>query len=505
MASTKKTIPELTAITIVDGEFLLVIHDGTSTKKLKVSDLVRYILDQNAAEGGGTNPGGTAPENPESGKTTWIDTSDPESPSLKLFINGNWVNLSNPDAGDMMKSTYDPDGHATDIFKYIDDAIKSAAGNLPTEDLSNFADHIADADIHVTSSQKSGWNTAAEHVTDTSKHLSAEQLTALTNGQEHIADNDKHVSSSDKTKWNAASTHATDTTAHPSETEKTNWGTAYNHSQDAGVHVTAAQKTAWDAKVTPTQLATELAKVEPAVTGVGQGAGGHNGMYRGKKLGTAVTAAQWAAIADGSFSDMFIGDYWEIDGTIYRIAAFDYYLQGGDTACTKHHVTIVPDGKLGDAKMNSTAVTTTGYAGSDMFKTNLASAKTKINSAFGAAHILSHRMYFTNASSNGKASGGSWYDSTVDLMSEINVYGCRIFTPGSNGSTVPSLYSLDKSQYPLFKFRPDLIMDNKRQWYWLRDVVAGSFFADVSGNGGCTYNDANTSGGVRPAFNIVGN
>ena len=44
------------------------------------------------------------------------------------------------------------------------------------------------------------------------------------------------------------------------------------------------------------------------------GAGAHNAIYRGKYLGTAVTDEQYAAIAAGTFDDLYIGDYWKING-----------------------------------------------------------------------------------------------------------------------------------------------------------------------------------------------
>ena len=56
------------------------------------------------------------------------------------------------------------------------------------------------------------------------------------------------------------------------------------------------------------------------------GAGSRNGIYRGKYLGDSYTADQKAAIAAGTFEDLYIGDYWTIDGVNYRIAAFDYWL-----------------------------------------------------------------------------------------------------------------------------------------------------------------------------------
>lgn len=230
------------------------------------------------------------------------------------------------------------------------------------------------------------------------------------------------------------------------------------------------------------------------------GAGAHNAIYRGKYLGSAVTEAQWAAIKAGTFEDMYIGDYWTIGGVNYRIAAFDYYYRAGDTDMTTHHVTLVPDANMYTHVMNDTNITTGAYVGSKMYTEGLTQAKTTINSAFGEAHVLNHRQYLQNATTDGYASGGSWYDSTVELMTEQNVYGGKIFSNIQNGTTLPNSYTVDKSQYPLFAFRPDMI--SNRQWYWLRDVVSASRFAAVGGNGTAYYADASGAGGVRPAFSI---
>lgn len=249
-------------------------------------------------------------------------------------------------------------------------------------------------------------------------------------------------------------------------------------------------------EATVSQIKTDIAPL------LYNNAGAHNAVYRGKNLGTSVTAAQWAAIADGTFTDMYIGDYWEIGDVTYRIAAFDYYLRTGDTETTTHHVTIVPDAPMYTYKMNDTNVTTGGYVGSKLNTSGLTDAKTTINNAFGSTHILTHRQYLCNAVSNGKPSGASWYDSSIELMTEQNVYGGRVFGSGNDGSTVPALHTLDKSQYPLFAFRPDLI--SNRNWFWLRDVVSAIYFADVSPDGLVDCSSTSVSAGVRPAFSIIG-
>lgn len=238
-------------------------------------------------------------------------------------------------------------------------------------------------------------------------------------------------------------------------------------------------------------------------------AGAHNAIYRGKSLGSTVTTAQYAAIKAGTFDDLYIGDYWTIGGVNYRIAAFDYYLNSGDTNCTTHHVVIVPDTCLYNAQMHNTSsggyeggaanTTTGGYVGSDMYKSNLEQAKTTIKSAF-SGHVLKHRIYLTNAVANGRASGGAWCDSEVDLMCEQMVYGSGIFSPVSDGSNVPTNYRVEKSQLPLFQHEPSRIC-NRATW-WLRDVITASNFADVGSDGSAGCSAASTSRGVRPAFCI---
>lgn len=238
-------------------------------------------------------------------------------------------------------------------------------------------------------------------------------------------------------------------------------------------------------------------------------AGAHNAIYRGKSLGSTVTTAQYAAIKAGTFDDLYIGDYWTIDGVNYRIAAFDYYLNSGDTNCTTHHVVIVPDTCLYNAQMHNTSsggwesgaanTTAGGYVGSDMYKSNLEQAKTTIKSAF-SGHVLKHRIYLTNAVANGRASGGAWCDSEVDLMCEQMVYGSGIFSPVSDGSNVPTNYRVEKSQLPLFQHEPSRIC-NRAIW-WLRDVITASYFAHVNYGGFADCYGASDSRGVRPAFCI---
>jgi hypothetical protein len=229
------------------------------------------------------------------------------------------------------------------------------------------------------------------------------------------------------------------------------------------------------------------------------GAGAHNAIYRGKDLGTAVTDEQYAAIQSGTFDDLYIGDYWTIGDVVYRIAAFDYFYNVGDTPLTIHHAVIVPDSILYDAKMNATNITTGGYTGSVMRTTNLATAKTTIKAAF-LNHVVEHRQLLTNAvNASGQASGWAWFDCEVELMNEVMVYGSVAFgssSIGASGYNVASSHGV----LPLFAIRHDLV--NNRAHYWLRDVASASNFALVRAYGHAGHDSASYPFGVRPAFSI---
>ena len=252
-----------------------------------------------------------------------------------------------------------------------------------------------------------------------------------------------------------------------------------------------------------------------------QNAGFHNSIYRGKNLGSSVTAAQYAAIGAGTFDDLFIGDYWSIGGVTWRIAAFDYWFGYGDGGgvgvCNTHHIVIVPDENLNNADgstahwMNASDTTVGAYVGSDWRTGNngnggRAECISKINSAFGSGHILTYRGHLQNAITNPSGSiayesAGTWYDCTVEIMNERMVYGCDIFHNVMASGVIPNLYSIDHSQLPLFRLNHRHIC-NRAAW-WLRDVVSTAYFAGVGSIGGCGSDGAsNPWVGVRPAFGI---
>ncbi len=70
--------------------------------------------------------------------------------------------------------------------------------------------------------------------------------------------------------------------------------------------------------------------------------------YSGKHFGNYVTRSQLAAIRNGTFKGLGLGDYWTIDGVNWRIADFDYLIRSDNARvdASRHHIMIVPDSSL---------------------------------------------------------------------------------------------------------------------------------------------------------------
>lgn len=221
-------------------------------------------------------------------------------------------------------------------------------------------------------------------------------------------------------------------------------------------------------------------------------AGSHNSIFRGKNLGTSFTSEMSSAIQNGTFDDLFVGDYMTINGTVYRVAGFNLIKNCGDTNFAENNMCLVPDNALYNASMNSTNTTEGAYTNSEMRTTNLAQATTKITTDFGSSHVISYRDILANATSDGQSSGWAYADCKVELMSEVMVYGTKVW--GDSGYEVGCL----NEQFPLFRLNPESI--HRRFYYWLRSVRPSAYFAYVGTSGIATSNSASDSFGVRPFF-----
>lgn len=220
----------------------------------------------------------------------------------------------------------------------------------------------------------------------------------------------------------------------------------------------------------------------------------HRNIFRGKNLGSAVTEAQKTAIQSGTFDDLFVGDYWEIDGTKWRIVDMDYWLNTGlpNAVLTKHHLVIMPDKALYNYAMDETGSAENGYSGSTLYISGMETAKTIISNIFSDMIITHKEQLVSGITEDGNAKI-TLTDSDIEIPDEIMLYGTRIASYKTQGT-----YS--KTQLKLFDIAAEYI--STRETYWLRDVASTTDFCAVlaTGNTGTQY--AGSSLGIRPVFAI---
>lgn len=245
---------------------------------------------------------------------------------------------------------------------------------------------------------------------------------------------------------------------------------------------------------------------------VPDGAPTHNNVFRGQNLG-ALDATHIANIQNGTFHDMFVGDYFTVNGSSYVIADINYKKGHGDTTPLGNHLllmptdwsktptqTLAPDGKT-THYMNDTDTTAGGFAGSKLYKTYLPQIQQKLEADFGN-HLLNFReIISTHVDDSGAPDQAEWRDAKVMIPSETMIYGTMVNGNNKNGSW----YNVgdDASQLALMRLNSEE-RNFHRQSIWLRDIRSASGFARADGNGDASWVGASYDWlGVR-AFFLIG-
>ncbi len=169
---------------------------------------------------GAINPGPSAPSSSINGETLWLDTSNPNAPALKIYINNEWKEVIPETA--MKESVYDPQGKKSDIFAYIDDAI--AAASLNTSGI-DFEKHIKDTVIHVTEEDKQRWNSAAtqDTVNDAANSLQSTLEAKVAEVVSGDIDKINSLTETANTLKSNIDAHIANKTIHPSSEKQVEW------------------------------------------------------------------------------------------------------------------------------------------------------------------------------------------------------------------------------------------------------------------------------------------
>lgn len=213
----------------------------------------------------------------------------------------------------------------------------------------------------------------------------------------------------------------------------------------------------------------------------------HNGGIRGQNLGSSYTADQKAAIAAGTFDDIYVGDYWEISGIKYYIADIDYYLgYGNPTPTSDHHVIVFPDDVL---SAQGYAYSDYYYGSSSIYTTYLPAIASDLVSVFG--------NYLINQTLVLYQSGGSafWGQSKCILPSMIQLQGY-------SQTVSPDKLQHKSKLFSFFRYNDALIGASQR--YWLRDSNGDGNTGFITPEGSVGFSGNSAQYYLRPYFILSG-
>ena len=256
--------------------------------------------------------------------------------------------------------------------------------------------------------------------------------------------------------------------------------------------------------------------------------GEHNGIFRGKCLngnpatmypilpigntknlpGGGYTIEQVLAnISAGNFDDIYIGDYFiDSNNKVYRIAGLDTEWHKGAPYLMSHHAVIVTDFALTNMNWNPGNTTAGGYQHSAVQAYCDGDGQAAIESVFGAAHVLDMGDMLSDTMStedpspgypawNGATSSWGWYHHKVRLMSEVEVYGTKVWSGPFDIGTA-------NEQFPLFRLMPQLAT-GLGYFYWLSGFCDPLHACCVFDTGYAGHHDTSKAFGVRVRFLVV--
>lgn len=227
----------------------------------------------------------------------------------------------------------------------------------------------------------------------------------------------------------------------------------------------------------------------------------HKTIWRGKNLGSRYTAEQQAAVANGTLTDIWLGDYWEKDGVKWTIVDFEAANQTmQDLPST--YLTIMPDQSLAQSEM-LTGDVNVAMQDTHIYKYLDSWQLYKFEAVFGASHILEHIVSF-----EGEWTSGNWetmqlggsvgytrLKKKIVLPTEVDWFGTRLVT-----TTVPGQWAVQTTstkQFAAFQYgwTPQL---PPNVGIWLHARSSPRYYGCVRKNEGMIMSNYSVQHGVCP-------
>lgn len=221
--------------------------------------------------------------------------------------------------------------------------------------------------------------------------------------------------------------------------------------------------------------------------------GVHNSLYRGASLGSSVTP-YLQAIRNGSFSGLYLGDYWTYAGVTWRIVAFNYFINIGEPPFRQNHIVVVPDNSLFKEAWSTTIPDQRSYVDSTLNQSTMTQASRMAESLFNRSNMVGvWTRVATGYDGNGAVKDWRWYNPHINIMDEAMLWGSSIFDDSLSRG-------IHHNQFPAFRLNPALV--NIEEEYWLRERASAQTAVYMKSTGQFSHAPLNYSFGVRPYLAI---
>ena len=236
-----------------------------------------------------------------------------------------------------------------------------------------------------------------------------------------------------------------------------------------------------------TGLSIDSAGILSASGGASMPYTNHNGGVRGNNLGSSYTADQKAAIAAGTFDDIYVGDYWEISGIKYYIADIDYYYgYGYPTPTDEHHVIVFPDDVL---SAQGYAYSNNYYGSTSIYSTYLPAIASDLESIFGNYLINQTLVLY-------QSEGSPFWGQQKCILPTLTQL------QGYSQTITPDKMQHKSPQFSIFRYSEELIGATQR--YWLRDSNGDGNTGFIDPAGSVAFIANSSQYYLRPYFLLAG-
>nr|DAO84364.1 MAG TPA: Receptor Binding Protein [Caudoviricetes sp.] len=225
----------------------------------------------------------------------------------------------------------------------------------------------------------------------------------------------------------------------------------------------------------------------------------HNILFRGRLLGETMSTAQQRAIKDGSFTDLWIGDYWLRNNVRYVVAGFNYWL--GQSGITDNHIVVLAQNLFNSVRFNTGPMSNVRNTSiiSDTIETV---GLNRFKDVFGSDKLMRRSHNYTTGFDDGVGIPNNV--STANVL--VSLMQPPMVSTSGVGAIIRDNYTInyfnDTMILPLFILKPD--WRNTLSNHWLNYVYNKNYASVVGTNGSISAVGVTTSAACYPIAAVKG-